>query len=183
MRVGHDGGCWWMVVASCAVLSACGNSGKEALLSSVGDADRAADQSGYEKPAGVAFHIPALLGMDYAAFLGSDVEKHLGTVVETKRLPGVRGKSIRYEKGEILVARGRIYGVNYELDHPAELLEALHVTGLPEALSSDFVATSRELRIERSPFGFRRLVVVREKPWADRFVAVRAWSLLPQEKY
>ncbi len=173
----------WVFVALSIVLGACSTSEKEEILDSANLASDAGTGSRYEKPAGVVCHIPAILGMEYDAFDGSDVARHLGAVVSEQRLPGVRGRSVVYEHGELLVARGRIYGVVYRFDRPVTLLEALHTVGLPESLGSEFTPTSRELRIERSPYGYRRLVLERSAPWEDRFVAIRAWRILPQEKY
>ncbi len=174
---------WVAVAVVSVVVSSCGTPGKDEMASSTDKGGQAGEHPRYEKPAGVQCHIPAILGMAYRSFQGSDIEAHLGPVVGKKRLPGVRGQAIQYEKGELLVARGRIYGVSYTFERPVSLLEALHDTGLPESLGSEFVPTSRELRIERSPYGFRRLVLVRSAPGEERFVAIRAWKILPQEKY
>ena len=177
----------WIILIPLGFLCAtgwtgCSSGSKEDVLAVVdGEAQEAARE--YQKPEGVVLHVRAILGMKYSEFAGSSRETHLGRREAERKLPGVRGRAITYEVGELLVARDTIYGVSYAFPEAVDIIGAIHAMGLPESLRAEFKPTALEVRAERSAYGFRRLVLTRSAPWEERFTLFRAWKYLPQEKY
>ena len=138
----------------------------------------------YEKPEGVVFHIPAILGMRYSSFTGSEVETYLGTRMDEHKLPGIRGTKYRYGQGEIYVKDDLIYAVAYDFAEPVSALKAMHLTGLPESLLAEFKAYSMGKRIERSAYGgMRRIILHRVRPGVELFDRIEAWKFLPTERH
>ena len=166
---------------SMVLFSGCRSSSKDDLLPEKPAAEKKAGE--YERPAGVEFHITAILGMNYTRFQGSEMETYLGQKLEEERLPGLRGRKIRYGQGELMVAREEIYAVAYEFPRPVSKLEAVHLTGLPESILADFRPSSMEMRIDRSSYGFRRLVLTRAEPDQEQFIRIEAWKFLPRERF
>jgi hypothetical protein len=177
-----------IVVLLCACLAVsslagCRSQSKEDILSQAPGAQDGKSDLAYEKPEGVAFHIPAILGMRYSQFRGSEMETYLGQQLEEVRLPGIRGRQFKYGQGEVYVARDIIYQVGYEFPRPVSRIDAVHLTGLPESLLAELKPTSLEQRIERSAYGYRRLVLTRAEPEADQYIRIDAWKFLPGERF
>jgi hypothetical protein len=130
----------------------------------------------YQRAEGVYVDIRFFGGRRWSAVRDEAVEQ-LGAIVGEETTP--QGQKIMFERGSLQAAKDVVFEISVPLPQPLPPSEALALVGLP-ASNGGWRNLSRQYRLT-GVYGFRRILLEKDKPGGDLVAEVQAWKFVPAD--